>query len=149
MNRRTITACALALGFLAVSGRVALAQDRDHGQNNDNGQHNENWNRDHHTTFNDQDRQATRSWYQQHQNHLGAGWRQQDRLTPEMEGHLRAGSRLDPRLRRQLHWLPNDLSRQYGAAPRGYRYGIIGGNVVMLDDEYQVRDVFRLDFQGR
>jgi hypothetical protein len=147
MNRRTITACALALGFLAVSGRVALAQD--HDQHHDRGRNDANWNRDHHTTFNDQDRQATRNWYQQHQNHLGAGWRQQDRLTPDLEGRLRAGSRLDPRLRRQIHWLPGDLSRQYGPAPRGYRYAVIGGNIVMLDNEYQGHDVFRLDFQIR
>ena len=151
MNGRSITACALALAFLAVSGRVALAQDRGQdrqGWNGQNPQNSDEWNRQH-PTFNDQDRQVTRDWYQQHQRNLGAGWRQRDRLSPAMEGRLRRGQRLDPRLRRQMHWLPADLSRRYGPAPRGFRYAIIGGNVVMLDNSYQVHDVFRLDFQMR
>ena len=128
MNARTLTACALALG-LAVSGRAAVAQRHD--------------------SFNDQDRQTTRDWYRQHQTRLGAGWRQRDRLSPAMERRLRRGERLDPRLRRQMHWLPADLSRRYGPAPRGYRYAIIGGQVVMLDSGYGVHDVFSLDFQVR
>jgi Ni/Co efflux regulator RcnB len=144
MNGRSITACALALAFLAVAGRVALAQDR--GQYR--GQNTDEWNRQH-PTFTDQDRQVTRDWYQQHRNRLGAGWRQQDRLPPYMESRLRRGQRLDPRLRREMHWLPSDLARRYGPAPRGYRYAIIGGNIVLLDDAYQVHDVFRLDFQIR
>jgi hypothetical protein len=157
MNGRSITAWALALVFLAGSGRVALAQGRgqDQGRGNDgqnNGQQNgqnggqntPEWNRQHHTSFNDQDRQATRDWYQQHQKGLGAGWRQRDRLSPALQGRLRAGQPLDPQLRRQMHSLPGDLSRHYGPAPSGYRYGVVGGNVVMYDNGYQVRDVFSL-----
>lgn len=128
MNVRLITACALAMG-LAMSGKVAVAQDR--------GQH----------SFNDNDRQATREWYQQHQTRLGAGWRQRDRLSPSMQARLRNGQRLDPRLRRQIHWVPADLSRRYGPAPRGYRYAMIGGNVVMLDSNYGVHDVFSVNLQ--
>jgi hypothetical protein len=48
-----------------------------------------------------------------------------------------------------MHWLPSDLSRRYGPAPRGFRYAIIGGNIVMLDNQYQVHDVFRFDFNMR
>jgi ferric-dicitrate binding protein FerR (iron transport regulator) len=124
-----------------VSGKVAVAQN--HGQNDAE------WNRQHHTTFNDQDRQAARNWYQQHQAHLSAGWREQDRLNPEMEGRLRAGSRLDSEMQRHVHSLPSDLSRQYGPAPHGYRYAIIGGNIVMIDDNYLVQDVFSIDVQIR
>ena len=54
------------------------------------------------------------------------------------------GEGLDPELRRHMYWLPPELSRRYGPAPRGYRYAIIGGNIVMLDDAYRVRDVFSL-----
>jgi hypothetical protein len=148
MNGRSITACALALALLAVSGRVALAQDRGQDRGQDRAQRSNGQNSSH-DTFNDQDRQVTREWYQQHRNRLGAGWRERDRLPPAMEGRLRPGQRLDPRLRRQMHWLPADLSRRYGPAPRGYRYAIIGGNIVMLDNGYQVHDVFRLDLQTR
>src|ERR1043166_5224812 len=139
MNGRSITAAALAFALLAVCGGVAVAQDRgqDRGQGSNGqnrGQGNDEWNRGQHQTFNDQDRQITRDWYQQHRRRLGRGWRQQDRLSPAMESRLRPGQRLDPRLRRQMYWLPADLSRRYGPAPRNYRYAIIGGNIVMLDN---------------
>ena len=158
MNKRSITACALALSFLALSGKAALAQDR--GQDHRSGSSREmpngaNGQGGHMTNdadrqamqqhqFNDNDRQATRDWARQNQRHLGAGWRQRDRLSPRMQGRLRRGQTLDPQLRRQIHWVPADLSRRYGPAPRGYRYAMIGGNVVMLDDSYQVQDVFTL-----
>jgi len=153
MNTRSIAACALALTFLAVSGRIALAQDRSQdnrgqyngGQGNRPGMNNQ----DRGHSFNDNDRQVTRDWYRQHQRSLGAGWRQRDRLSPRMQGRLRRGQRLDPQLRRQMHWLPSDLSRRYGPAPRGYRYAIIGGNIVVLDAGYNVWDVFGLDFSIR
>jgi len=158
MNSRSMTAAAFALAFLAVSCQGAAAKDaapdaapavvqdaapavvQDPGQGAD-------WRRQHHTSFNDQDRQATRDWYQQHGKGLGAGWRRQDRLSPTLQGRLRAGQRLDPQLRRQMHPLPGDLSRRYGAAPSGYRYVIIGGNVVMLDNADEVHDVFSLTLQ--
>ena len=106
-------------------------QDRRFGQND--------------PSFTDRDRQATRDWYQQHRNRLGPGWRDRDRLSPSLEGRLRRGQRLDPVLRQRMYWLPPDLAQMYGAPPRGYRYAIIGGNVVLLDDYYQVHDVFRID----
>jgi len=168
MNGRSITACALALAFAAVSGKVALAQDR--GQDRRPGTSRENPNgansQGGHTpneadrqviqadqdrkamqgrhSFNDRDRQVTRDWYQRNQRHVGSGWRQRDRLSPAMQARLRRGQRLDPTLRREMHALPPDLYRQYGPAPRGYRYVIIGGNIVMIDAGYQVQDVFTL-----
>ena len=94
--------------------------------------------------FNDRDREVTRDWYRQNHRRLGPGWRQRDRLPPYMQRRLRRGYRLDPEMRREIHWLPPELSRRYGPAPRGYRYAIIGGNVVMLDDAYEVQDVFSI-----
>ena len=94
--------------------------------------------------FNDRDREVTRDWYRQNQRRLGPGWRQRDRLPSYMQRRLRRGYRLDPEMRREIHWLPPELSRRYGPAPRGYRYAIIGGNVVMLDDAYEVQDVFSI-----
>jgi Ni/Co efflux regulator RcnB len=151
MNRRSITACALALSFLALSGKVAIAQDR--GQDRrpggeasggQGGQRQDPQAQQGKQSFNDQDRQATREWYQQHQRRLGAGWRDRDRLPPALQNRLRPGQRLDPQLRRRMYPLPADLARRYGPAPRGYRYVIIGGNVVLIDDGYQVRDLFSI-----
>jgi hypothetical protein len=177
MNRHSIAACALALAFLALSGRAVLAQGRgqdrgkDHARDttttresangaNAQGGHTPNdadraiiqADQDRKRaqgghSFNDQDRQATRDWYQQNRTRLGAGWRDQDRLSPSQQSRLRTGQRLDPELRAHMHWLPAELSGRYAPAPRGYRYAIIGGNVVMLDDMYHVHDVFSLNFQ--
>jgi hypothetical protein len=97
-------------------------------------------------TFTDRDRRATRDWYRQHRGRLGAGWRDRDRLPPYLEGRLRRGQRLDPMLRQRMYWLPPDLVQIYGPPPRGYRYAIIGGNIVLIDDFYNVHDVFRLEF---
>jgi hypothetical protein len=151
MNGRLITACAVALALLVVSGRTALAQDRGQGSYTEHRgpQKNDEGNRQYHNTFNDQDRQVTREWYLHNQSRLGRGGTQRDRLGPDMERRLRPGERLDLVLRRQMHWLPDDLTRRYGPAPRGYRYAIIGGNIVMLDPEYRVRDLFRIDIQIR
>jgi Ni/Co efflux regulator RcnB len=141
MNGRSITAAAMTLALLAVSGRVSLAQDR--GQEHGQGQGSQNQ-APQERKFRDEDRQATQDWVQQHQKKLGAGWRQQDRLSPTLQARLRPGQRLDPELRRQIHPVPADLARRYGPAPRGYRYVVIGGNVVLIDDGYQVHDLFSI-----
>jgi hypothetical protein len=159
MNARSIAASALALAFFAVSCQGAAAkdaepaaapavvQDQAPAVAQEPTQNHEDWNRQHHTRFNDQDRQATRDWYRQNHRGLGAGWRQRDRLSPDLQGRLRVGRHLDPRLRGHMHPLPGDLSRRYGAAPSGYRYMVIGGNVVMLDHADEVHDVFSITLQ--
>lgn len=162
MNTRSIAVGALALAFVVMTGKTVAAQYRgqdrrpDATRENPNGANSQGG----HVTneadrraiqadqerkaFNDHDRQVTRDWYQRNQRHLGAGWRQRDRLSPAMQARLRRGRRLDPQLRRQMHGLPPDLALQYGPAPRGYRYVIIGGNIVLIDDGDQVQDVFTL-----
>jgi Ni/Co efflux regulator RcnB len=159
MNARSITAGALALAFLALSGKAVLAQGRGqdrardttpesaNGASSQDGRAANDQDRQGGASFNDQDRQVTRDWYRQNQARLGAGWRDEDRLSPSMQDRLRPGQVLDPELRQHMYWVPPELSERYGPAPRGYRYAIIGGNIVMLDDAYQVHDVFRLDVQ--
>ena len=149
MNVRSITACAFALAFVAMTGNVAVAQDRGRdGRDGRDDRRGMERRRDGHS-FNDNDRRVTRDWYRQHQRRLGPGWRHRDRLSPAMQARIRRGERLDPRLRRQMHWLPVELSRRYGPAPRGYRYAIIGGNVVVIDEGYNVWDSFGLDITIR
>ena len=156
MNRRLITTGAMALALLALTGRTAIAQDRDwqqHGRdwNDDHAgsHHNDDRNRSAYPTFNDHDRQVTRDWYLHNRGRLGRGWGDRDRLSPDMERRLRVGARLDRVFYGRMSWLPGDLVRLHGPAPRGYRYAIIGGNIVLLDPNYYVRDVFRIDFSIR
>lgn len=147
MNVRSITACTFALALVAMAGNVAVAQDRGRDYRDDR-RSNMNERRDGHS-FNDNDRRVTRDWYRQHQRRLGPGWRQRDRLSPSMQARLRRGQRLDPALRRQMHWMPIGLTRNYAPAPRGYRYAMIGGNVVVVDAGYNVWDSFSLDINFR
>ena len=149
MNRRLITTGALAFALLALSSRTAIAQERGRDWNDNNrGWHNDDdRNRSHNPTFNDHDRQVTRDWYFRNRGRAGRGWGDRDRLPPYMERRLRRGARLDRYYRARMYWLPGDLTRYYGPAPRGYRYAIIGGNIVLLDPDYYVRDVFRIDIR--
>jgi Ni/Co efflux regulator RcnB len=139
MNRRHLTACAVTAALLALA-TAAPAQDRGQRGNDEH-----EWDHHPHATFSDHDREVTRDWYRLHQEHPGRGWSERERLSPEMERRLRVGAGLDPVLRRRMYWVPADLSRRYGPAPRGFRYAIIGGNVVLLDPAYRVHDVFRID----
>jgi Ni/Co efflux regulator RcnB len=150
MNGRLLVTGALAMALLAVSGGSAIAQESGRNWTGERGGRRDNneWNRPH-RMFNDRDRLITRDWYLRNQRHLGRGWAHRDRLPPALERRLRRGARLDHVLRGRMYWLPADLVRLYGPPPRGYRYAIIGGNIVLIDRDYYVRDVFRFDIRIR
>jgi hypothetical protein len=48
-------------------------------------------------------------------------------------------------MRRRAYAAPRDLTRGFAPAPRGYRYMVVGGNVVLVDASFRVADVFRLN----
>jgi Ni/Co efflux regulator RcnB len=97
-----------------------------------------------HMNFDDNDRQATRTWYEAHQRNLPAGFRASDRLSPSVELQFQPGFVLDLNLRRQVHPVPSALLRQLAPAPRGYRYVIINEHVVLIDSGYRVSDVIHV-----
>jgi Ni/Co efflux regulator RcnB len=153
-TRLWMATCLTAL--LVLTGGAALAQDR--GQNNQNGddrgrQQNGNnrgndQNRTDNDRFNDHDRQASRDWYDGHAKHNERGFRDRDRLTSEYESQLREGTVLSRDLRQRSYSVPSDLRRRLAPAPRGYRYVVVGGHVVLVDNGYRVHDVltFNLHF---
>jgi Ni/Co efflux regulator RcnB len=128
-----MAACAAAL--FALSGGAAVAQER--GKQDDQ-------NRQNHSKFDDHDRQVTQEWYKQHQNKAPAGFRNQDRLSPDEESHLQVGSALDSRLRTKVHPVPGDLSRQLAPPPHNSRYVAIGGHVAQIDKQNRVEDVMHV-----
>ena len=128
--------------LLALSYGSADAQDdrnRSRDQNNQRG-----GNQQSHDTFDDHDRQVTRDWYTQHQDHAPAGLRKQDRLSPDQESRLQPGTQLDPEMRRQTHKAPADLSRRLPPPPSNHRYVTIGGHVASVDHNNRVKDVIHL-----
>jgi len=95
--------------------------------------------------FNDHDRQVAREWYNQHRRNPPRGFRDSDRLPPEYEARIQPGYVFDPVVRQRAYPAPVDLTLQFGPAPSGYRYMVIGGQIVLVDVGYRVADVFRLE----
>jgi Ni/Co efflux regulator RcnB len=129
LMKSKLVLCAAVTALLAMTGSSAVAQDR---------------NRASHDKFDDHDQQVTRDWYNQHQSHPPAGFRDKDRLSPEEEGRLREGQRLDPAFRNRMHAVPSDLGRRLPPPPPRHRYVSIGGHIVLVDHDNTVRSVIHL-----
>ena len=95
--------------------------------------------------FDDHARQTTNDWYQQHQSKPPAGFRSQDRLSPDQESRLQPGRALDSDLRTRSHAVPRDLSRQLPPPPPTHGYVAIGGHVGLVDNvNHILRDVIHV-----
>jgi len=144
-SRWWIAVCGAVL--IALTGSFAVAQDRDRGQDrNDQGRGDKHENRGQdkkqYRQFNDDQRQAARQYYNQHHDDRGF---QRDRWNDDYESRLRPGYVLDPDMRRLSRPAPRELTRGLGRAPRGYRYIVIGGHVVLVDNGYRVHDAIHLE----
>jgi Ni/Co efflux regulator RcnB len=126
-----MTACATAL--LALTCGAAVAKDQNRGQS-----------KKEYRQFNENQRQFARTYYNQNQRHFV----QDSRWNNDYENRLRPGYVLDNDMRRMSRPAPNDLTRGLGRAPRGYRYIVIGGHVVLVDNGYRVHDTihFHISF---
>jgi Ni/Co efflux regulator RcnB len=129
LMKSKLVLCAAVTALLAMTGSSAVAQDR---------------NRASHDKFDDHDQQVTRDWYNQHQSHPPAGFRQSDRLSPEEEGRLREGEKLDNGFRNRMHPIPSDLGRRLPPPPPRHKYVSVGGHVVLMDNNFQIKSVIRL-----
>jgi hypothetical protein len=97
-----------------------------------------------HNRFDDHDRQVTRTWYDAHQRSLPIGLRATDRLSPSIELEFHEGYVVNRQLRVQVHSVPSDLLRLLGPLPRGDRYVILSGHIIVIDGNYRVLDVIHL-----
>ncbi|MBI4469982.1 MAG: hypothetical protein HY650_11750 [Acidobacteria bacterium] len=97
--------------------------------------------------FDDHHRRVVFDWYRDNRRHAPRGFRGRDRLAPGFEGRIRAGALLDRDLRRWAYPVPIGLRRSLPPPPYSYRDVVIGGNVVLIDDGYRVRDLIRLDIR--
>jgi Ni/Co efflux regulator RcnB len=97
-----------------------------------------------HTQFDDHDRQVTSTWYDSHRTSLPRGLRDNDRFPPDVEGRIAAGFVLEAPMRRQVYAVPSALLRQLGPAPRGDRYVMVGGHILLIDRGYRVIDVIHV-----
>ncbi len=103
------------------------------------------WADENYRQFTDHDRQVTRDWYNQHQNHPPRGLRSEDRFNADQESRFEAGRPFDREMRHQAHSLPRDLRRELPTPPRHYTYVTVGGHVALVDSSHHIlRDVIHL-----
>jgi Ni/Co efflux regulator RcnB len=144
MKARWIISGAIAL--LAVTSGVAVAQGNGNGQGQNRGQAKKAENQQQpQARINDHDRQAANTWYNQHKSNPPRGFRRTDRLPAAYESRLQPGYQFDPYMRQRAYAAPSSLTRGFAPAPRGYRYMAVGGHIVLVDAQYRVADVFRLN----
>ena len=152
-KRPFAVACALALAcwLTAVAGEHGERgkhgendQGEDHGykhgHHSDHGKHFANG----HHRFDDQDRVIVESWCRENRESLPVGFRPEDRLTPELETHLRIGNTLDVRLQGLATPLPGNLVKLLPPPPPDLSYFAIGGHLALTDAAHRLHDLLPL-----
>jgi Tfp pilus assembly protein PilP len=125
--------------LLALTCCAAVAQnDQNRGNDKNRGQSNKTYRQ-----FNENQRQHANTYYNQHRNE--EAFRQDSRWNNDYENRLQPGYVLDPDMRRMSRPAPIEMVRGFGPAPRGYRYVVIGGHVVLIDNGYRVHDAIHFE----
>jgi hypothetical protein len=86
--------------------------------------------------FDDDQARIIRDWFDDddHLRGLPPGLAKRDRLPPGLEKQLERNGRLPPGLEKKLHPLPDDLAVRLPRLPDGYRRGILGESLIVLDE---------------
>lgn len=130
----------VAVALLAMTSDPAVAQGRGRGNQGQNRGQAKKAARQ----FAAQERQAAQQWAQQHRAAPPRGFRREDRLPPVYETRIVPGYVFDTYARQRSYPAPVEMVRTFSPPPPGYRYVVIGGNVVLVDDGYRVQDVISL-----
>jgi hypothetical protein len=132
-----MTSCVLALLALMCSGVVAQ-----NGKNHEKGE-NRGQSKKQYRQFRENQRQSVRTYYVQNPNN--EIFRPDSRWNDDYTNRLQPGYVLDRDMRRISRPAPLAMIRGLGSAPRGYRYIIIGGHVVLVDNGYRVHNTIRFE----
>jgi hypothetical protein len=134
-------AAILAVLSLGCFAAILLAQDRvPGGDASDRGRH---------ARFDARDREVAGEWYRASRVSLPAGFREQDRPTPEWESKLRVDEALDSELRGRIVPAPVELVQKLPPPLGDYQYVALDGHLLLVDERtWNVSDVlhFELDF---
>ena len=135
--RTAIGACLIAL--LGVG--VAVAHDDDsHSKKKHHHGHGKH-KAEKHQKLKDRDRKITQEWCREHRHNLPAGFREIDRLPPQLDVRIQVGVVLDAELRPHVHPVPFDLRHQLPVPPSGVKYVAIGGHIALIDRAHQLHDL--------
>lgn len=147
-SRSFIATLAIVLvAFVCIAAVAQDRDDRDHGNNNNlgHGQMKENrgQRKKHYRQFNQRQQQYARTYYNQYHNQ--EVFRRDDRWNDDYDRRIQPGYVLDDDMRRMSRPAPYEMTRGMGRPPRGYRYIVIGGHVILIDGGYRVHDAIHFE----
>jgi hypothetical protein len=121
----------------------AVARRRHHGEDEDEDE-DESGERTRGIIFTEGERTIITKWFRGNQSDLPPGLAKREHLPPGLEKHLRERGTLPPGLQKRLEPLPFELERQLRRLPTGYRRVVIGGNVILMNEETSlIYDIIR------
>ena len=100
---------------------------------------------DEHRHFTDHDRRFLMDWYRDHADRFEPQGDQGRWNNEEMERRLQPGSPMDDETRRWARPVSDELENRLDPLPRDWRYMRVGYNVIIVDRDQTVRDVFHFD----
>jgi hypothetical protein len=85
--------------------------------------------------FTVEERTKITRWFSTNRSGLPPGLAKRDRLPPGLEKQLRERGTLPPGLQKKIQPLPPQLERELRVLPTGYRFAVIAGNVVLMNEK--------------
>jgi len=133
--------------FYQHGGLAQDQSDQNRGNDEDRGQSKKDKNRGQskkqYRKFNQRQQEAARDYYNQRRDH--PAFKQPDQWNDDYERRIQPGYVLDDDMRRMSRPAPDDMIRGLGRPPRGYRYIVIGGHVILVDGGYRVHDAIHFE----
>ncbi len=95
--------------------------------------------------FTDQDRQVLRDWYVDHRDRLPDEFEGRLHWSADFEDHFRVGVVLGSDMREHAHPVPHELADRLHPLPPGFRYMVMGNHICIVDDAWNVRDIYHFE----
>jgi hypothetical protein len=101
--------------------------------------------RDVYRAFTDHDREVLQDWYRDHSDQFELRDDQGRWHGEDVDNQLQVGRPLDDDLRSWAHLVPYNLEERLDPLPSAWNYLILGDNVVIVDRDSTVRDIYHFD----
>lgn len=154
MKKRLLMALIVACSMLAAPGASTLfakggppawagdrdKHDRDDHERKENRGRRKKWarERDGRYRFDDDDRRSVNFYFRDHRDEFRERWRGEGPA-------IRYGYVIERPYRRYCEPVPGYVLNELPPPPRGYRYYLYYGNVVLVDDDYRVQDFIHVN----
>jgi hypothetical protein len=142
LNGSFVVCCAVALG---VSCLPVHAQDPDRDRRYQDQDRRYDDRDDEHRHFTDHDRHVLNDWYRDHADRFEPGRDEERWNNEDLERRLQPGASMDDDLRRWARPVQGELAERLDPLPRDWQFVRIGYNVVIVDRDSRIRDVYHFD----